>query len=266
MLFVSSLSNTSTSNIKSHLAAIKHHIILHGYHQEIPPLPRLYMLTRAIKRSSGHTKRPARSPITVLLLHQLHKHLTNSTFNILDQTMLWAAFLTAFFGFLRSSEYVSPTISKFNDTTLLRSDIQIINRRVHMNLKASKTDPFRHGCTIRLAPTNTSLCPTTAIINYLNIHPTNTGPLFTYSDGTYLTRRRLNKIINTALPTNNPVSSHSFRIGAATTAAAAGFPRWLIQQLGRWNSDCFRTYIRIPDNTIDHVSTSLTGQYNISNT
>jgi len=34
-------------------------------------------------------------------------------------------------------------------------------------------------------------------------------------------------------------SSHSFEIGAASTAAAAGIPDWKIQALGRWSSDCY---------------------------
>ena len=37
---------------------------------------------------------------------------------------------------------------------------------------------------------------------------------------------------------------HSFRIGAATTAAAAGIPAWLIKTLGRWNSNAYLAYIR----------------------
>ena len=53
----------------------------------------------------------------------------------------------------------------------------------------------------------------------------------------------------------------AFRIGAATTAAAAGFPRWLIQALGRWTSNCYREYIRIPPQTLQDVSTSLAKIY-----
>ena len=40
-------------------------------------------------------------------------------------------------------------------------------------------------------------------------------------------------------------SSHSFRIGAATTAASAGIPDRTIRTLGRWSSDCYRRYIRL---------------------
>ena len=50
LLFITNLSlNSSFSNIKVHLAAIKHFLTCYGFQQTFPPMPRLYMLTRAIK-------------------------------------------------------------------------------------------------------------------------------------------------------------------------------------------------------------------------
>ena len=56
-------------------------------------------------------------------------------------------------------------------------------------------------------------------------------------------------------PTN--YTSHSFRIRAATTAAAAGLPSWLIKTLGRWSSDAYLTYVHCPKNVIASVPAAL---------
>ena len=52
-------------------------------------------------------------------------------------------------------------------------------------------------------------------------------------------------------------ASHSFRIGAVTTAAAAGLPTWLIKTLWRWSSDAYLTYVHCPTNVIVSVPVAL---------
>ncbi len=57
-------------------------------------------------------------------------------------------------------------------------------------------------------------------------------------------------------------AGHSYRIGAATTAASAKLPSWLIKTLGRWTSDCYERYIKIPPATLSGVSATLTDMLN----
>ena len=165
--------------------------------------------------------------------------------------MIWASMLTAFFGFMRVSEYTSPgTVTYQPESTLCYQDFKINrnqnNIQVVLSIKASKSDPFRLGTFIRLAANATELCPVKALLDYVKCHPSKQGPLFVFQSRKFLTRRELCKILQHHLPSScKNISSHSFRIGAATTAAAASHPRWLIQSLWRWTSDCFRQYLRV---------------------
>uniref|UniRef100_A0A7M5X165 SAP domain-containing protein n=1 Tax=Clytia hemisphaerica TaxID=252671 RepID=A0A7M5X165_9CNID len=202
MLFTTFLSeHSSHSNIKVHLSSIKFHDIRHGYHTQLPPLPRLYLLIRSIKRTHGSThSKPKRQPITIETLTSIYQHLQSSNLNNHDRQMLWTACTTAFFGFLRSSEYVSPSSHEYDpSSTLLYNDITHMASKVHISIKSSKTDPFRHGCILRLCPTNHPICPVTALKEYCRIHLKKSGPLFIFSNGCFLTRRKLNEFLQSTL-------------------------------------------------------------------
>ena len=117
-----------------------------------------------------------------------------------------------------------------------------------VNIKASKTDPFREGHKIRLVMLGSEFCPVTALKHYYkSLHHT-AGPLFQHEDGTYLTRGELSSIIKKCFKEEVNLNTHSFRIGGASAVAAAGIPYFVIQALGRWKSDSFKRYIRLsPD-------------------
>ncbi len=106
------------------------------------------------------------------------------------------------------------------------------------------------------------LCAVVALDRYLARTTVAPGHgLFRFANGTHLTRVRLNQLIRTlvtqcGVPPSR-FSSHSFRIGAASTAATVGIPDWRIQALGRWSSDCYLRYIRLRLTEADSMATRL---------
>lgn len=73
-------------------------------------------------------------------------------------------------------------------------------------------------------------------------------PLFSFTDGKPLSRHSFLKYLRQFLRAtgNNPAdfNTHSFRIGAATTAASIGIPVQSIKRLGRWRSKAYSSYTR----------------------
>ena len=220
-------------------------------------MPLLKHLLRGIKREKGARAKPKRSPMTLQLLKNLKDALRVSHYSSPDQLMLWASFTTAFFGFLRASEFCSKSQSLYDQQrTLLVQDVAITSEAVTLNLKSSKTDQFRSGNEVRLAPSGKSVCPFRALKHHLQNCDTPNKPLFSFVNNTHLTRQVFSKIVKSLLPIScnqQSYSSHSFRIGAATCAADKQTPVWLMKALGRWSSDCYQEYIRVQPSLIDTI-------------
>ena len=119
-----------------------------------------------------------------------------------------------------------------------------------MKIKSSKTDPFRKGVNLFLGRTGSDLCPVAAMLDYLCMRGMSPGPLFQYMDGRFLTRQRFVDAVREALDCTGvdkkQYCGHSFRIGAATTAAAKGIEDSIIKTLGRWESVAYLQYVKIP--------------------
>ena len=71
-----------------------------------------------------------------------------------------------------------------------------------------------------------------------------------FQDGRFLTRQRFVDGVRSAIQEEGVDDSqycgHSFRIGAATTAARQGLEDSMIKMLGRWRSLAYLEYIKIP--------------------
>ena len=253
------------STIKNYLSARKCYHSSHGYALNLSAFLRLQLILRGIKRSQGVNSK-ARRPITLTILNLFYYLLNvNYTCNK-DSLMVWAAMTLAFFGFLRIGELTCD--SHFNpERHLTVSDLVFMPKSspkyMLVRLKVSKTDPFRKGQTIVIGRANSNLCPISAMVTYLESRPPfpNPGPLFTFQSGSFLTRGRFTSETRLLLSKGGLDSSefagHSFRIGAATTAASANLPPWLIKVLGQWSSDCFERYIKTPPSVLAQVPQTL---------
>ena len=99
-----------------------------------------------------------------------------------------------------------------------------------------------------------------ALLRHLHLSGSNPNPYFVFEDGSHLTRVKLASVISNLLKVYNiegDYTGHSFRIGAATTAARAGIPDNMIKTLGRWSSEAYRLYIRSSEDDIAGVSKKL---------
>lgn len=167
-----------------------------------------------------------------------------------DRLMLAAAFTLAFYGFLRVSEFTTPPHSKFNPRFHpSTSHVRLHRRHYTFHIPHSKTDQLHQGHTIRVCSTNSaSICPVGLMRTYLDTRSSRPGPLFTFADGQPLTRFLCLYYLRTLLKHSGhdpeKFNTHSFRIGAATTAAHVGLSESTIKHLGRWRSSAVRAYIR----------------------
>ena len=136
---------------------------------------------------------------------------------------------TGFYDFLRASE--------FKSLSLQWSDVKFSATTIAIYLRQSKTDPFRRGHIITIQATSTSTCRVRAINCFAELSTLRSGSVYYGGCFTLLSRDHLTDVLRRLLQQSGYqqclYSSHSFRIGAATTAAAAGLPALLIKSLGR---------------------------------
>lgn len=174
--------------------------------------------------------------------------------------------LSRVLGFLRSGEFVAPAEGEFDPGRhLCFTDVWVDDTSkpslLSVKIKQSKTDPFCQGVTIVMGRTDSQLCPVAVILAYMAMRGPGDGPLFQFQDSRPLTRQRLIVELRKALtiagfqPEN--FAGHSFRIGAATTAAACGIPIATIKALGRWKSEAYQLYIRLPSTQLASISRTL---------
>ena len=148
-----------------------------------------------------------------------------------------------------------PSDSAYDSSVHLSvGDIAVDDSRrpsfLQITIKQSKTDPFRKGVDVFVGRTGSDLCPVAAVLDFLQARGISPDPLFLFEDRRPLTRQRFVVLVRDALRKvhidQSKYCGHSFRIGAATTAAAKGMEDCIIKILGRWESLAYLQYVRLP--------------------
>lgn len=242
--------------IKTYVAAVRHLQIAHERPVCLPAsMPKLRLVMAGVQRTQAFSRQQKpRLPITTQILREI-RALWWSKADDYDTIMLWAACCLCFFGFFRMGEITSPSATGFDPAThLMVADIAVDSLQapsmVQLHLKRSKTDQLGRGVNVVVGRTDDDLCPVAGTLAYLAVRGTSEGPLFLCKDGKPLTKCLFIEKVREALSAlgynQSHYAGHSFRIGAATTAAAKGLEDSTIRALGRWSSGAFQSYIRIP--------------------
>ena len=191
-----------------------------------------------------------RLQITAQILHRIKHTLEQVTHP--ERRVLWAVCYTAFFGFIRLGELLLQSKSAFNPRLHLAwGDMAVDNPQatwmVRLHLKQSKTDQFGRGANVILGKTGLDLCPVAAILACVAVQGDRQGLTTKKAPLTKQTLvEEIRKLLRALeLPEDN-YAGHSFRIGAATSAALAGIEDSTIHLLGRWQSGAFFQYINTP--------------------
>lgn len=250
--------NLRHTTIKVYLSAVRQLQIAAGHPDPFAGVawPRLDQVMRGIKRveaESGKQKKQ-RLPISPVILRRL-KEVWLPEMSKFNVKMVWAACCLCFFAFLRAGEMTVPNDESYDASVHLSiQDISVDNSSnpsiVRVRIKQSKTDPFRKGIDLYVGKTGSPLCPVSAMMNYLCARGMSPGPLFHFEDGKVLSRQRFVDAVRDGLHKagidESKYCGHSFRIGAATTAAEKGIEDSIIKTLGRWESLAYLQYVKIP--------------------
>jgi hypothetical protein len=263
VMFISDLATKGLSPgyIAGTLSGIADYFVQSGYSNPtklpdgVTSLPILARCMRGIRRVHTSEKRP-RHPLTTDLLRLVLLDLqrANPTMSDIDATAYKSALSAGVYGLLRISEPVADRTKACDPVRTTRgSDVHFYPTMESAeyytyHIRTSKTDCFRRSTTIRVYATGTSDCPVAAMVKWWRCRSSDrSAPLYTFVDGTFMTRDRLTTVLRRTLEylghDGKNFASHSLRAGGAVSMAAAGYGAEFLSILGRWKSDAYLAYL-----------------------
>ena len=203
----------------------------------------------------GPPPQPLRPDVSLPLLEAMLEACQTCTFftEPVERAMWRALFSLAFFGCMRASEYVST--SRDPAKHLMVKDVVFVgSSQLVVWLKKSKTNQHGPPEAVMLQERPGPACPVKCMRTFIDARRSQ-GPLAPETllfgsivhgnvSSTILNATIRRIILLTGAQHPEAYSSHSFRIGSATEAAARGVAIPDIQAMGRWRSDAVLAYLR----------------------
>ena len=246
--FIASLfqSGYASASIATNLSAISYFHKIDGF---VDPTAAFIIKKLLHGASKLRPSLDCRAPVTKTILHSLVRSATHTTDCCYNNTLICSMYLLAFHAFLRIGEMVAGSAKKSH--TVLQVDQVTVNQSECVVVFRSYKHYHGHPVSLLISPSeNADFCPVTHMRAYLTLRGPAPGPLFVFPGGSPVTRSFFTENLNRSLIwagfSPKTYKGHSFRIGAATTAAMRGLPEEEIQRMGRWKSQAFKKYIRIP--------------------
>jgi hypothetical protein len=249
--------NLSAASIGGYLAGVKKLHTVKGLPEPILRSSLVKMVLEGKKNleaSGGQKgdKRQAVSPAVMGLL-KIRIHQWNESME--NKLMVWAVCSLLFHGAFRGAELLVRNSGTFDpDYSTLREDICMVidgteKRVVQVRVKAPKESKNGAGVIVDVFQTDSNICPVRAVGKWLTAteHMDGNQPAFRFTSGVPLTSAKLNNLLREWLGGVVPgISTHSFRIGAASLMGRLGFADKDVKAIGRWGSRAFEGYMRLP--------------------
>lgn len=189
----------------------------------------------------------SRLPITENILQNIILTLPGISYNKYEEKLFKAAFVTAFWGLFRVGE-LTMCQGKNVDQLISIDDLKLDKGHIIVLVRFSKNDQTGRGAEVKLERSGDQICPVSCLNEFLEVRPKIPGPLFCHFNGKTVTRYQFTAVLAKSLSflglNTHKFTSHSFRIGRASSMATQGHSSEEIMLKGRWKSTAYKGYIR----------------------
>ena len=248
LAFVECLSynGLSLATVKNYVSAVKQQFQLYSLPLQQFAHPKLHLMYKSL---SIH--RPLNIKVKGVIDIPMLRSIMQQCEGMSNAIVYKALFLTAFYSFLRISNFVSETVNSFDySRQLIRNDIIWGPPGAHIIVKWSKTLQCRDRAQVVQIPsiTDESLCPVKALQCLFHINPLpKRAPLICNANGRPLTQYDVRQVLakistNLKLPPGH-LTFHAFRRSGATLAFNQNVSLQNIQSHGGWRSSAIWHYL-----------------------